>query len=573
MNYRLTWKFEIVATDPGISVTVYVNSNTGVIEKSFQNGKSNGPAILLYDGTQTIDTRWVGGIFHGHHHLHTDDNDKNIETKRGPYINLPPYNTFHHPIKHWNKINDIFDLDDNWAADQDLNTSAHWAVSQSWDYFKNIHYRNGIDNANRKLRIWAGSPLGGASYRTLGENARYFEFGPLGTSGLNSATLDVAGHEFTHGVIEFSANLNHDGEPGAIAESFCDIFGNMVEKYGRGTNNWTVGEDASTLRDMQTPSNFGDPSTYLTDPLWVNVVGCIPGGANDPGDNCMVHTNAGVQNHWFYLLSEGGTQNGVIVQGIGASKAARIAYNNLRFHLGSTSGYPASRLGSIASALELFGICSNEVIQTTNAWAAVGVGAPYSGSCLTLSGERIICTDFTTFPYHYSAIDLPGATFIWTFPSSWTGILSGLGNKNLSITGLGSYNPPGGFPATAVIGVTSSLGGSAQIFVTVHNGGNVCEGICGHGGGERGLEKQRVEKELEKVVISPNPATYKITILHPETTVGLINIYSSLGSKVLEVTPTGSSSIIDISKLANGTYLVSITLGSETITKRFVKAN
>jgi Zn-dependent metalloprotease len=82
----------------------------------------------------------------------------------------------------------------------------------------------------------------------LGE-ITYLEFGP-DAQGLNSATLDIAGHEFTHGVVRFSANLNTFGESGALIESFCDIFGTMIEDFSRGSNNWTIGEDASTIRDM-----------------------------------------------------------------------------------------------------------------------------------------------------------------------------------------------------------------------------------------------------------------------------------------------------------------------------------
>lgn len=138
---------------------------------------------------------------------------------------------------------------------------------------------------------------------------------------------------------------------------------------------------------------------------------------------------------------------------------------------------------------------------------------------------------------------------------------------------MGNYNPPGGFPATAIIGVTSSLGGSTQMSVKIHDGGIICNGLCGHDGGDRSLEKQDSKKETEMVVISPNPAKNKINILHPETIVGLLSIYSLLGNKVLEIIPTGNSSVIDISNLATGTYFVAVNLGNETVTKRFVKTN
>jgi bacillolysin len=82
-NYRLTWTFEILALIPRSYKTVYVNANTGTVLKSLQMEHNNGPASTLYDGTQTIDTYWFGGLFHGHHHLVAGDNEKNVETRNG----------------------------------------------------------------------------------------------------------------------------------------------------------------------------------------------------------------------------------------------------------------------------------------------------------------------------------------------------------------------------------------------------------------------------------------------------------------------------------------------------------
>jgi hypothetical protein len=138
---------------------------------------------------------------------------------------------------------------------------------------------------------------------------------------------------------------------------------------------------------------------------------------------------------------------------------------------------------------------------------------------------------------------------------------------------LGNYNPPGGYPATAIIGVTSSLGGSAQFSIKIHNGGPICEGLCGHNGEERDLQIQDSNEISKKVTIFPNPASDKITILHPDKITGLISAYSSLGIEVLAILPTGNATVIDVSKLATGTYFITINLGNEIITKRFLKAN
>src|SRR5690606_23227196 len=93
-------------------------------------------------------------------------------------------------------------------------------------------------------------------------------------------------------------------------------------------------------------------------------------GANDNGG---VHTNSGVPNYWFYLLSMGGTgindiSDAYAVQGIGVDAAARIAFRALTLYFTPTTDFAAARADCIQAASDLYGDCSNEMIQTANAW-------------------------------------------------------------------------------------------------------------------------------------------------------------------------------------------------------------
>jgi hypothetical protein len=119
---------------------------------------------------------------------------------------------------------------------------------------------------------------------------------------------------------------------------------------------------------MANPNLKNDPDTYLGT-HWIT----------SKTDNFGVHTNSGVQNFWFYLLSVGGSgtndnSNAYSVTGLGMSKAVQIAYRNLSVYLTPTSNYAMARQFAIQSARDLYGNCSNEVTQTTAAWYAVGVG-------------------------------------------------------------------------------------------------------------------------------------------------------------------------------------------------------
>lgn len=126
---------------------------------------------------------------------------------------------------------------------------------------------------------------------------------------------DVVGHEMTHGVIERTSGLLYWDEPGAINESLADIIGEIVDHRsaspGDSPTDWRLGEDLpdGAARDMADPTLFGQPDR-MTSEHW----------ESDPRyvDNGGVHTNSGVGNKTFQLLSQGGTFNGQSVAGIDA---------------------------------------------------------------------------------------------------------------------------------------------------------------------------------------------------------------------------------------------------------------
>ena len=115
--------------------------------------------------------------------------------------------------------------------------------------------------------------------------------------------------------------------------------------------------------------NKSQPNTYLGQ-YW----------ATGGGDNGGVHANSGVQNYWFYLLSQGGSgvnDNGVSysVSGIGIDSAVQIAYNTIAGgYVTSSATYNDAMNGSIQATVDLYGASSPKVQSVTDAWCAVGVG-------------------------------------------------------------------------------------------------------------------------------------------------------------------------------------------------------
>jgi Zn-dependent metalloprotease len=159
--------------------------------------------------------------------------------------------------------------------------------------------------------------------------------------------LDIAGHEFSHGVIEYSAKLLYANEPGAVNESLADIFG-VLMKLENGGAKWIIGDqlpehsEKAPLRDLSNPHmgvfrkdkyTVGQPETYdellkPSDPacaiLWFS-------------DNGCVHLNSGILNRAAYLMSEGGQQGGLTITAIGRRKLARLTYRVLTVKLVESS--------------------------------------------------------------------------------------------------------------------------------------------------------------------------------------------------------------------------------------------
>lgn len=268
----------------------------------------------------------------------------------------------------------------DWGTTDQAEISAARNFDLIQQYFKNIHGRNSFDNA----RAWARANVHqGSQYVNAYWDGSDFHFGDGDGSDANClAVLDVCAHEFTHGVTEHSADLYYYAESGALNESFSDIFGACVEFYAQpdgrslypskatGQSDWLCGEDcwlASTaLRDLRSPGNTATVGSGGEQPSRYEGTYWDFGGE--------VHQNDGVQNFFFYLLSESGSGNndGISynVSGIGISNAAQVAYRTLTVYCGEYTDYSEVRDAWLSAAGDL-----NQawVTSVSQAWDAVGI--------------------------------------------------------------------------------------------------------------------------------------------------------------------------------------------------------
>jgi zinc metalloprotease ZmpA len=259
---------------------------------------------------------------------------------------------------------------------------AHYGVAATWDYFKNVHVRDGIfnDGKGAKSYVHVGNNWGNAAWYA---NAMYY--GDASGGLLPFTALDIAGHEMSHGVTQATSGLAYSGDAGGLNEATSDIFGSMVEFYaanGSDPGDYLIGEgiypDSGTaLRYMYDPNSDGN---YSYD--------CYPAagfGGVDP------HYSSGPANHFYYLLAEGtspaggptsktcaagdtknATGNGSLA-GITRAKAEKIWYRALDLYFTSGTTYPQARAATLSAATDLYGAGSAERAAVAAAWSAINV--------------------------------------------------------------------------------------------------------------------------------------------------------------------------------------------------------
>lgn len=188
-----------------------------------------------------------------------------------------------------------------------------------------------------------------------------------------TAALDVVGHELTHGVVEYTANLVYQSEPGALNESFADVFGSLVKQWRKKQTakqaDWLIGDDLlfqtatrTALRSMKAPGTAYINDPHLgTDPQPAHIKKKYTGFADNQG----VHINSGIPNHAFYTIA-------VEIGGNAWTKAGSIWYDALR-RLRRDSDFDDCAKQTYSSAGTLFGVGSNEQKAVKKGWYTVGI--------------------------------------------------------------------------------------------------------------------------------------------------------------------------------------------------------
>ena len=365
----------------------YVNANSGDIERSDSDIKTQGiigKGTGVLGDTKKLSVASIAGSFR------TDDALRPARELTFDFRgNIARLTNFLNTVNV--TTSDIAVDSDNVWTDTAV-VDAHVYQGWTYDYYFKRFGRRGLDDRN--LEIWGiVHPIARASAPSqpadiVGifiNNAGYFGDGIMiygdGDGRIFdylAGGLDVVGHELSHGVTDYSSQLEYLDESGALNEAFSDIMGASVEAFYQpaGTGplkaDWLIGEDVTRafpgyVRSLNNPAAIGDPDHYsLRQFIGTSI------------DNGGVHTNCTIATHAFYLAIAGGTNrvSGIGVTGVGfdnRDRIERIFYRGFVFHLGPNARFSDARAATLQAATELYGAGSNERAQVALAWTAVGV--------------------------------------------------------------------------------------------------------------------------------------------------------------------------------------------------------
>ncbi|WP_067461803.1 M4 family metallopeptidase [Actinomadura macra] len=258
------------------------------------------------------------------------------------------------------------------TGDKVVDQSYDW-LGATFDFFEAAYRRNSIDGAGLPLisTVHYGDRYDNAFWN--GEQMVYGDGdGTLFTE--FTGPLDVTGHELTHGITQYTANLEYYSQPGALNESVSDVFGSLIKQWHLGQTadqaDWLIGQgllaegvNGVALRSMKEPGTAYDDPQLGKDPQ----PGHMDHYVETYRDNGGVHINSGIPNHAFYLAA-------TAIGGNAWEKAGRVWYDTLTGGtLKTDTDFKGFAAATLETAARLYGADGAETSAVRQAWTGVGV--------------------------------------------------------------------------------------------------------------------------------------------------------------------------------------------------------
>lgn len=249
----------------------------------------------------------------------------------------------------------------------------------TWKFYYKVFSRNSIDGAGLPL---VSSVHAGVSYDNAFWQGSQMVYGDGDGVVFQRFTrsLDVVGHELTHGVVQHTSGLVYESQPGALNEHFADVFGVLVRMFKGNkkvkqakSKDWLIGAELlvpaptrRALRSMESPgSAFVNDPDLGSDPQPKHMDDYLDLPVTLGGDWGGVHINSGIPNHAFYLAA-------TAVGGYAWEKVGKVWYEvmcNLTPY--AQFAQAASQCRTVSRGL--YGAASKEAKAIDSAWTAVGL--------------------------------------------------------------------------------------------------------------------------------------------------------------------------------------------------------
>ncbi len=255
---------------------------------------------------------------------------------------------------------------------------AYNGSGDTYDLFYTAFGRNSIDNNGLKLTstvhydksydnaFWDGEQMVyGDGDEDLPSTERLFNRFTI--------SLDIIGHELTHGVTQYEANLDYQNQPGALNEAVSDIFGSLVRQYKlkqtAAEADWIIGDGLFTanvkgvgIRSMKAPGTAYNDPVLGRDPQPAHMRNYV----TTFEDNGGVHINSGIVNHAFYITA-------IEIGGFAWQQAGQIWYKALTEKMNNKSSFQNAADLTFEAAAELYGAKSLEQNAVRKGWSQVGI--------------------------------------------------------------------------------------------------------------------------------------------------------------------------------------------------------
>jgi Zn-dependent metalloprotease len=241
----------------------------------------------------------------------------------------------------------------------------------TYDFYLKRFARNSLDGKGMAIisSVHVGKQLNNAFW-----NGRQMAYGDGDGFIFTRFTqsLDVVGHELTHGVVAHECNLEYQGESGALNEHFADVFGSLVSqwktKQSAASAAWTIGSgimgpstQVKALRTFKAERAFENDPNLGSDQQPKHLRNLYRGAS----DNGGVHLNSGIPNHAFYLFA-------ISIGGNAWDVPGGIWYEAMR-KLSSNSDFAEMAKTTQMIAAANHGANSAELKALKLAWKTVGL--------------------------------------------------------------------------------------------------------------------------------------------------------------------------------------------------------